>query len=166
MAHHREQAMAQFRDALAVFDLRPGDQQSLITAATACLAAGIDGPAMLALAAVPVRPPMNPLEFDELLSAVRAEHRLPLLDVDARQLRAAQAFARRWRSGALSDARFAGWLRLGTGLDADGLAGLSCLDDRAFARVIAEGLDPDQLRERSVELLEQGDVWASDPDQC
>ena len=97
------EARRAFGDVLAMYDLRSVDGRQIIDVAADLLAAGIDGPAVVELASIPVTPLTSPFEVDARVASAREELRMPPLSPDALATRAAQGQLRRWRQGLLTD---------------------------------------------------------------
>lgn len=91
-----ERTRRAFADLFAVYDLSFTVRKIWVSAATDLLVAGVDGPAVVALASAIVTPATNPFVTDDLVRDARAELGLAQLDDDALIIRVAQSQLRRW----------------------------------------------------------------------
>lgn len=103
------EARRAFGDVLAMYDLRSVDGRQIIDVAAELLAAGIDGPAVVELASMPMTPLTSPFEVDALVASARGELGMPPLSQEAVATRAAQGQLRRWQQGLLTDRDIASW---------------------------------------------------------
>ena len=124
------EARRTFGDVLAMYDLRSVDGRQVIDVAAELLAAGIDGPAVVDLASMPVTPLTSPFEVDARVASAREELGMPPLSLEALASRAAQGQLRRWQQGLLTDRGIASWAHEAIGHDGpQALQELVVMDD-------------------------------------
>lgn len=84
-------ARQRFGDVLALYDLRAGDANSLVAAATDLIADETAGDEVIALASKVLTPHTSPFEMDDLVAGAREELQMARLGPDQTTIRAAQA---------------------------------------------------------------------------
>lgn len=117
VAQQQAEARRVFGDVLARCDLSSADGREVVAAAAELLAADVHGPAVTELACLVITPLTSAFEVDALVASAREELGMPVLDADRTAIRAAQAQARRWRGGALTDRQLASWAHGAIGHD-------------------------------------------------
>lgn len=99
-----------FAEALAMYDLQPDLRtQELIDAAGALLGTGFETNNVLALASLPTMRTHNAFVLAERVSLAREDLGMPAIGREGAQIRVAQAMARRWLAGELTDRELADW---------------------------------------------------------
>jgi len=105
-------ARQKFADVLALYDFGSVDGDGLVQAAAGLIDTGFETDNVLVLAGLTTNKTWNSFLVEEALALVRDELGLPVLDGDAGEIRVAQAMARRWQTGSITDRDFGEWVRL------------------------------------------------------